>query len=150
MTPKKIKFKINSTREYDLIGVSCHLPDYRAVHFFNKTLDIRLVRADDLIWIGSEENTENHHSFYYWHDNLHNATICCVNNRSKNHILFLPLKNFDFLFVVFNDAHRYDIDEMSVQLRKIPQVILANKIDISHMKYSEDFIVQIDLHLDKV
>ena len=46
---KIFKPEIDYEADLILIGISCHLKDYRLVHYLNKYKQINLTRFDDLV-----------------------------------------------------------------------------------------------------
>ena len=48
MAKKTFKPEIDYEADSIMIGISCHLKDYRLVHYLNKNYHLNLIRFDDL------------------------------------------------------------------------------------------------------
>ncbi len=121
--------------EFDLIGISCHLRDYRLCFELNRLLDINLVRADQGAETGSGE-------FAVFHDRCEETRteIRLIVNRGDSGFLIPEKRQADYLLMLRDNA-RWESDELMEMLKSHQQILTAFEIDPEGLKSKENLLL---------
>jgi hypothetical protein len=64
---KKLRLELSGvSRDYTIIGISCHLKDYRITYLINKHLHFNLKKAQDFQSLPVKGASPLNYSFYYF------------------------------------------------------------------------------------
>ena len=104
------KFTLNIEEDYDfsLIGISCHAKDYRLCYELNKTLEIDLVRGEDLDI--DSKNSKANYALFEFVDEENFMDYYLISNRSSKGFLIPEQKSTDF-FLLLKGASNDEIVE---------------------------------------
>lgn len=121
--------------EFDLIGISCHLRDYRLCFELNKLLALNLVRGEE----GAETDSG---IFVVFHDRCEETRteIRLFVNRSEGGFLIPEKKQADYLLMLRDNA-RWETDELIGSLKSHPQILTAFEIDPDGLKSKENLLL---------
>jgi len=135
---------------FSLIGISCHLKDYRLSYLLNQQLEFSLSKLDDLPHPlpGAQEPAE--FSYYYYRDEDRRQTWSLIANRSQDAVLIPPLKQTDFLLLVEGEFRKAQKEEVLHSIRIIPNVLTAFEVSLSEVRNPEILLTDIEMHLMKV
>lgn len=165
----KITFKlendIDSELDFNLIGISSSLRDYRLCHFINKNtgLDFIFGKESPMDHNGNLKNkcaeeldfhivydlnkgkskTENTHHFQMYR-------CCCesfnyeyyiLNNKSQENGVLIPeAANFDYFMIIKHYIDEEDLDILMDNLKSIDNVLMVKEIDPTILKSKENLI----------
>ncbi len=135
---------------FSLIGISCHLKDYRLSYLLNQKLEFSFKKLDDLVVFPAAGKEPAEFSFYYYKDDDRFNTYSLVANRSQDSILIPHLKQTDFLLVVEGEFKKTQKDPVLNLIRTIPNVLTAFEIKTTEIKNLESLLTDIEMHLMKV
>ena len=135
---KKILLNVRSEPTYfTLIGISCHLKDYRLSYLLNQKLECSFSKLEDL----------QDFSFYYYRDEDRYNTYTLIANRSQESVLVPQLKQTDFLLLVEGEFKKAQKDPVLNAIRTIPNVLTAYEIRLPEIKNFEILLTDIEMHV---
>ena len=145
---KKIYLDIRSEPAlFTLLGISCHLRDYRLSYLFNHHLGFSFIKRDDLRIISSTNKGEAAFSFYiYWNEERLN-TFYLIANRSQDFVLVQEMKQFDFLLIVEGKYNKVEKDFMMKTIRSLPSILTVFEIRFTEIKNYESLLTDIEMHV---
>ncbi len=141
---KKLSLKIDFSSEYCLIGISCHLKDYRLTFFLNDKLNIKLRRIDDFIQAGPD-NKDLNYSLYYFPCTDTKNNYCLISNHHEDGKLIPALKTIDYFLLIENEIHDSLKKEVISKAKSIPNVLLAYEIELSKIKNINHLLTELEL-----
>ncbi len=121
--------------DFDLVGISCHLRDYRLCWTLNQQLELNMERAADA--------ANNGHAEFpvfrsYCEDTR--TTVQLFVNRSDEGYLIPEQRQADYLLMV-QDNVRWEMDDLLDILRSNPHVLMAFEIDAASLKSRELLLI---------
>jgi len=138
------KLTLDFEFEFDflLLGISCHLSDYRLAWIINQTLEIDLERKEDIDLLLGKNKEENGLFSYYQYDNEENyTTINLISNRCEKGNFCGELKQLDYFVQMWlPEADEDNIKTIAKKLKSSPHIIAAIDIDIETLKSKNNFI----------
>jgi hypothetical protein len=148
---KRVLLDIHTTPAwYTMMGISCHLRDYRLSYLVNENLGFRLVRLDDLPYLPQGAKEQVSFSLYRWKDDDQYNTYYLITNRSEDSLLIPQMKQADFLLLVEGPFKKKQQDDILARLRRIPNVLTAFGIPFSSVKNYENLLTDLELHLNEM
>jgi len=145
---KKILLKIRSEPAfYTLIGVSCHLMDYRLLHLLNKELGFNFSKEDDLKINVPAMKQVIPFSFYTYKDEDQRNSYNLIANFSQDVVLVPEFKHTDFIMLIEGDLKKNKKDALLKAIRSVPKVLTAFEIKVADIKNPETFLTDIEMHL---
>lgn len=121
--------------EFDLIGISCHLRDYRLCWELNHLLELNLSRSDE----GAE--TESGIFALYSDECIETRTIInLLVNRGEKGWLIPEQRQADYLLMLRENA-RWADDELVNLIKRHPQILTAFSIDPNGLKSKENLLL---------
>jgi len=144
---KKIFSDIRSAPAfYTLIGISCHMKDYRISFLFNKYLGTEFHKLEDLKITLNNKNDPAEFSLYYYYDEDYFNAYYLMENRSMEFILVPEIKQVDFLLIVDGVFKKSRKDRLIKSIREIPNVLTAYEIDFTGIKNHETLLNDVEMH----
>ncbi len=150
MVKKKGIISGNYESEFAIMGIACHLNDYRIIHFLNKILDFNFIRYDDLMVY--QKNNENPLAFpfYYFNDTETHTYFHFISNRSPDGIMINKWKQIDYVLVVLGSLHNIDLKSIIKQIKKIPNVLAVSEMPLTKKPEIENLMTDIELHVIEI
>lgn len=122
--------------DFDLIGISCHLRDYRMCWQINKLLDIALDRDPE----GAETPAGSFVMFNYECPESF-TVVHLLSNRGDAGWLVPEQRQADYLLLL-RDNNRWEVDDLVAELREKPAILTAYTIDPEGLKSRENLLLQ--------
>jgi hypothetical protein len=144
------KFHIETRSEpavFTLIGISCHIKDYRLSFLLNQEPELGFVKMEDLVVTTAASREPDNFSFYFCRDEDRFNTYYLLSNRGQESILVTELKQADFLLLVEGPFKKSQLDALLASIRKITQVLACFEIRFSAIKNFENLLTDLELHL---
>ncbi|MCP4552127.1 MAG: IPExxxVDY family protein [Bacteroidetes bacterium] len=141
---KKISLTLDFTSDYSVIGISCHLKDYRLTFNLNKELNLQLKRVDDFTLSDTKDESLNY-SIYYYHCHDTNNNFSLVSNHHAERKLIPSLKKFDYFLLIQNNTNTQAKKELIKAIKKVPHILTAFEIELSKVKNIHTLIAEIEL-----
>jgi hypothetical protein len=137
----KLTLDWEASFDFDLIGISSHLPNYRLVFFLNEYLNFDLVRADKDVEITlNKENLKSSFAIYNYDNEEDYLSLSCINNKSDSGIFIPELKQTDYLLLIWGNYQNKDVSELNKLIGKIPQVLMSKVIDPESLKSKNNLL----------
>jgi hypothetical protein len=144
------KFHIETRSEpalFTLVGISCHLKDYRLSYLLNQQLELAFGKMEDLMFAPVQSKEPDSFSFYLCRDEDRFNTYYLLSNRGQETLLAGELKQADFLLLVEGPFKKSQLDALLGSVKKIPQVLTAFEIRFSTVKNFENILIELEMHL---
>ena len=123
----KHKLDMEPDPEVTLIGISCHVNDYRLCWALNRELGINLTRRDKDITDPGPEKLASYSAFDHM-DEDSQAQYVLVNNHSGDGILLKEHKQADY-FLVVDESAPITPEQLIDHVRKTEFVLMAYPLD---------------------
>lgn len=132
---------------YTLIGISCHLKDYRLSYLLNKKLEFGFSKQQDLVITLQDKKEPANFSFYHYKDEDQVNSYWLIANRSEEYILLPEIKQLDFLLMVEGEFKKTRKDSLLKAVSSIQNVLTAYEINITSIRNFENLLTEIEIHL---
>ena len=139
---KKQVLNFNFDYDYQIVGISCYLKDYRIAWLINKCLNINLIKLTDHI-VTNNSNTDFQFSMYA-DRNLENETAYfLLANKTIGGFLLPEKKIFDYFLILENLSDFPNIYQEILQTLKTQKdIITIAKIDYDALKNKHNLIFE--------
>jgi hypothetical protein len=150
MATKKANISAAYENDFSVIGIACHLKDFRLIHFLNKILNFNFNRFDDINVMQKKSENPPNFPFYYFNDTENYVNLYLIPNIGADGILFNELKQIDFFLFIVGSDHNVNVKSIIRQIKKIPNVLAVtgelnfNKIEIDNL------MTDIELHITEI
>ena len=135
---------------YTLIGISCHLKDYRLSWLINGKLRFALAKQQDLVITLPERKEPAAFSFYSYRDEDQGFSYMLISNRSEEFVLIPEFKQLDFLLMVEGDCRRDRKETLVKAISSVPNVLTAYEIKPADIRNMGNLSAEIEMHLMKI
>lgn len=132
---------------YSLLGISCHLMDYRLSYLINQQLEFNLEKRDDLVTRSYKTKSESKFSFYLFNDEENYCRYVLLANRSQEFVLIQEIKQVDFLLIIDGEIKKSRIDQLIKNVKKIPNVLTSFEVNPESIKNGSMLFSDIEMHL---
>lgn len=132
---------------FTLLGISCHLKDYRLSFLLNQNLGFSFIKWDDLTFSSYLHEVESGFSFYRYHDEERLTTYHLIANRSEEFALVPENKQLDFLLFLEGKATRQEKDSLVKAIRSIQGVLTVFEIRLTEIRNYEILLTDIEMHV---
>lgn len=124
--------------DFILIGLVCHLKDYRLCFSINKGLEMELKKIDHLeIFINKRRETSSYSLYSYEKDDYRSFYI--VSNKGSKSFLIPEQKQLDY-FLLIKGITNEEKKEIIQKLKQIPSILGAYDIDPIPLKSKENLL----------
>ncbi len=148
MSALKIKVDDDYEKEYSLMGISCHLKDYRLVYLINNCLSLDLKKQDDLIIYPTKGKQKLQFSFYHYQQDHFEYNL--IANRNPLGTLIQEHKHFDYILLIKGRISKKLKQNLLQKLLKISNVLAAIEIKPNTVKLLAHIISDLELHLMEI
>jgi hypothetical protein len=122
---------------FTLIGISCHLKDYRLSYHLNLSLDLSFVKMEDF----------REFSFYFCRDEDRFNAYYLLGNRGQESVLLPDLKQTDFLLLVEGPFKKPQKDFLLSKIKGIQTVLTAFEVRPETIREYTLVLNDLELHL---
>lgn len=137
---KRHLLSLETSVDFELIGICSHHSDYRLVWGLNQELRLQLAKCDDLFAITNKKGQlVSEHSYYFWYDEENLVEFYLIRNKSEGKFL-IPERNQIDYFLFVRDNILLDLDEMLEQIKKINSVMAAYLFDTETLPSTEQIV----------
>lgn len=133
--------KISEEDKFDfaLIGIICHHRDYRICMSLNNKMEINLSKQDEYVVFNNKRMEDQTFSFYEY-VNEEEDRYNLISNKSLKGFLLPEQNQIDYLFLIRYVRMEVDVTEILKQLKQIPIILGAYKLDTSKLKSRENLV----------
>jgi len=137
------KLTLDFEPEFDflLVGISCHLKDYRFVWMLNQHLNYQLKRDEDLSMIVDKLKTKSLFSIFSYEDEENHIAYSLISNRGDAGILIPELKTVDYLLQIRGPLEDEELEALVEAIKKVPNVLTAFSIDPTSLKSGASLLI---------
>jgi hypothetical protein len=135
---------------FTIIGISCHLIDYRLLHMLNKELGFNFTRQDDFRMNGLVIEQASFFSFYSYRDEDQRNTYHLLANFSRDVILIPELRNTDFIMIIDGEFKKAGKESLLRSIRSVPRALTAFEIKVTDIKNHEAFLTDLEMHITEI
>lgn len=163
----KITFRLDTDLDleldFNLLGISSSLRDYRLCHFINKSAGLNLVYGKESLLdnkgnlknknkeeleyhiilekLKSKKTVTHHYPVYRYCNETFDYEYYLVNNRSEENGHLIPeALNFDFFLIIKHYIDDEDLNSLIENLKSIKDIMLVKEIDPTILKSKENLI----------
>ena len=134
----KLILNLDEDYEFTLIGISCHSKDYRICREINNTLNIDLIRTEDLEI--AKQSTINSHPFYEYIDDDNYLEYYLISNRGNNGFLIPEQKKVDFFLVAKGNISDNHTNDVISKINTLSLVLTSFSIDPNLLKSKHNLL----------
>jgi len=135
---------------YTLVGISCHLKDYRLSFLLNHHLNLDFIKKSDFPLTVSPKKEADSFSFYHCRDEDQFNVYYLLSNRGQESFLLPEMKQTDFLLLVEGPFKKNRLDRIQQQIRGIPNVLTCFEIKLLSLKNYETLLSELEMHLSNL
>jgi len=121
---------------YTLIGISCHLKDYRLSYLLNRQLDLNLVKLDDF----------RDFSLYFCRDEDRMNSYFLLGNRGQETVLLPELKQTDYLLLLEGHVRKPQKEKLLEKIRSIQHVLTTFEVRFETIRNYETILNDLVIH----
>ena len=139
MAKKVLRISEEDKFDFILIGLVCSHRDFRLCRELNRKLDINLSKQDEYTVFNNKRMEDQFFSFYEYvseEDDRYNV----IANKSLKGLLLPEQNQIDFLLLIRMYPMRIEEQELIDQLKEIPIVLAAYKLDTVKLKSRENLV----------
>lgn len=138
----KLTLEWEASFDFDLIGISSHVPNYRLVWSLNKLLETDFTRAiDDIEIIAAKSNTPANFAIYNYTNEVDHVDMSIISNRSSTGGQIIPeQKQIDYYMMVWGSYDELNATELSKLIAKSQHVLTALPIDPESLKSKNNLL----------
>ena len=139
MAKKFIRISEEDKFDFIVIGIVCHLRDYRLSMALNKKLGINLSKQDEYTVFNNKRMEDQFFSFYEYLDEEEDRyNLIC--NKSQKGFLLPEQNQVDYLFLVSTTRIRTNESGLVATIKDIPIVLAAFKFNALKLKSRENLV----------
>jgi len=142
---KKPSTEINFLKDYQLVAIVSYLKDYTLCYNINNSLDIDLVKHNDILFLSSSGD-ESSFSWYYYKDEISRTSYYLIGNKCEGGSLLKSQKAVDYFLLIKNPVDDELLKPIMVSLRTISNVTVVFELDMQQHKNMETLLEAIELH----
>jgi len=148
---RKIKVDHDYDEDIAIIGISCHKPDYRIAMELNKSIRLNLVHQPiDLCVFDPERNIELCYPVFFYAHTDTQVFYYLIPNHHPDGKLFPDQKMMDYFMLIAGIMKNDARSELIANIKKIPQVLTAQNLNLKKIKNLREFISDIELLMIKI
>jgi len=133
--------KIQIDLDFVLIAVTSAQKDYRICYLINKYLSFNFARVADLevnIYQNSAEPVPFSMYEYYWEAS--ETSFYLIANRGVDGLLIPEMREADYFLMIKNYIDDQDLNNLISGLNRVPEIVVAIKIDPKKIKSRENLL----------
>jgi hypothetical protein len=147
MAIKKTKMSLSDNSEYTIIGISCHLSDFRFVHYLNKIRYFNFVRYADFDYEFKNQKEIFYFPLYYFDDKESYTSYYFIANRSEDGILMNEWKNFDFLLITKSILSEEKLKIFYSDIKKIPGILAVSQLHTTNKSEVNNLLTEVEIYV---
>jgi hypothetical protein len=145
---KKIFLDTRSEAAYfTLVGISCHLADYRLLFAFNQELEFNFTKEKDFVPAATGTGEPSLFSFYIYRDEDQRNTYYLLANRGKESTLLPAFRQVDYLLIIEGPLQKARKEALLSKIRTVPKVLMASELKFSGVKNHESLLTDLEMHI---
>jgi hypothetical protein len=136
----KFKLEMEYDYDFDLIGISCHAPDYRLCWALNQALNIALHKREEKhILSDKKKGTQDEFAVYEFFSEEDHVEYFLLPNKGTSGLLVPEQKAADY-FLLLKNNFALETSGLIALLKRIDMVIAAFAIEAETLKSRENLL----------
>jgi hypothetical protein len=145
VTPKRKILKVDPFDDIYIIGINTTHRDYKLAWYLNEYLKTDFSKLDDIELPGTEGEMRRF-PFYYYNAGENLNVYNLIGNRSSGHIFTRLSIQTDYFLIIRNFLQAEKLAVISQQIKQIPNVMLAYRVDAAREKNIDLMLEEVELH----
>lgn len=133
----KLTLELEEDYSFKLIGINCHVKDYRLCWEINEALSFDFVKEEDYEIVNKGQ--KQGYSFYSYLDEENYIDYHLISNRGKFGRLVAEEKS-DFLLLIKGNIKTEELKQISTKLHQIKNILTAYPIEVENLKSKRNLI----------
>ena len=148
---KMIRYKISGIKpDYIIIGISCHLRDYRIIYRVNHGLDFHFKKLKDLnVCHDKKENFVNFSLYHYYYTDR-SINYYFISNHHPEAKLISGLKQADYFLFIHGGFPEEEKKQLIKKLSKIKDVLAVFDVNPATLKQLDPVLYDLELHMAEI
>jgi hypothetical protein len=145
---RKIKLDSDYGNDIAIVGISCHKQDYWITLRLNEALHLKLThQPKDLKVFDPERSISLDYPIFHYTrpDTMESYHI--IPNHNPEGKLFPDQKSFDYFILIKGRLKNEELSVMIAEIKKIPNVLTAHKLNLKKIKNLQEFISDLELFM---
>lgn len=139
---KRHVLSLETSVDFELIGICSHHSDYRLAWGINKILELELTKSEEPLVIQSKKGAVvSQHSFHVYFDEVDHMEWYLIKNKSEGKFL-IPEKNQIDYFLILRDNVLHDLEDIVERIRESNSVMAAYVFEVSSIPSAELIIFE--------
>ncbi len=147
MAIKKTTMSFTENSEYTIIGISCHLADFRFVHYLNKIKYFNFIRYGEFDYQFKNVEEIFYFPLYYFDDKENYMSYYFISNRSEDGVLMNEWKNFDYLLITKSKLSDTKQKTIFIDIKKITGVLAVSQLQTINKNEVGVLLSEIELYV---
>jgi len=144
---KKLSIPVSLSEEYTIIGIACHLKEYRISFQINQALRIRLRRMEDLIIEEADVADNKQYALYSYDDMDRRFCYLLLTNHHQEGKLLGSLKQTDYFLIISQILSQDELERIILRIRKVQGVLTAYQIHARDVRDMDLLLIDLEMHL---
>ncbi len=132
--------KLEFDLDFVLIAITSAQKDYRICYLINKYLHFNFIRTDDLEVNIHPDKEVARFSMYQRYWEASETYFFLIANRGAEGMLIPEMREADYFLMIRYYIDEQDLNDMMTGLNKIPEIVVAIKIDPKKIKSRENLL----------
>lgn len=139
---KRHVLSLETSVDFELIGICSHHSDYRLAWGINKILELELTKSEELFVIQSKKGTVvSQHSFHVYLDEVDHMEWYLIKNKSEGKFL-IPEKNQIDYFLILRENILHELEDIVERIRESNSVMAAYVFEAAAIPSAELIIFE--------
>ena len=144
---KKLSIPVSLSEEYTIIGIACHLKEYRISFQINQALRIRLRRMEDLLIEEADVADNKQYALYSYDDMDRRFCYLLLTNHHQEGKLLGSLKQTDYFLIISQILSQEELERIILRIRKVQGVLTAYQIHVRDVRDMDLLLIDLEMHL---
>ncbi len=133
-----------------MIGISCHLKDYRLTYYLNKILGFDLKKSKEFAIKSEKDKKVFLFSFFIFIDGNKEVSYYLISNHNPECKLIPSQKQTDYFLIAKNLINKENVVEIINNIKSIPHVLTAYKIESQKIRLINNLLSDLEIHVDNI
>lgn len=136
---KSLTFEEVISYDFGLIGIHCHMKDFRLCWEMNQALSVDLIREEDYK-LYDKDSTERSFPFFEFIDEENGIEYYLIKNRGSSGSIIPEEEKVDYLLILKGQVDDDLINSVCEQLQMIDIVLTAYPVEVQSLKSKHNLI----------
>lgn len=134
----KLTLELEADYKFDLIGICCHIKDYRLSWEINQGLTLSLSKETN--FEVSQNGELQSHAFYSYLDKDNLIDYFLISNRSNKGVLIPEENNCDYFMIIKGARKEQEVKELLQKIAALKHVLKSYTIEVEELKSKHNLL----------